>query len=461
MADNVFTNNSGSLFRLRNNSTLNISEMTSMSSGDGSPTFVLESGSTLNIVGGGSISSSGAPIFQVTDSKINVSGVDQLQTSDASTVVAENSSVILSNIRSVGGLTPISLRGTCHVTLNRVTDFLVSGEDNVFLACSGTNYGSLKIQNMALVPGSIQTANMNVTLSSVRVVRSSGVNPSINFTVDSADGNYTLIIEGPTSLLTNSELPDRPDSLYMLNSVGKFNGVVCDWDVGIVNSVVDLHNSSFTATSDVSDSTFTAVRTLFDTLLLSNSHCTVKNSTVLDLTPANSSVVSYHSEINGNIEGTANSAVWLHNSRVGGDATMSGGSSLVGSAATLEGAGSADAGFIGVYGGVFGTVTTANRGMALAFGSSAGSIDGALDVAGNTEQSNVLSAEGGLSLRSGTLHIQTVSDAHLHVGKDWQHSVVGTSQETYTGLYKATITSTYDIDATGIVTIKSLDKVKI
>lgn len=447
MADNVFTNGSGPLFRLRNNSTLNISGVSSMSSGEGYPAFVVESGSTLNMVGGGNISSSGAPIFRVTDAKINVSGLDQLQTSDSSTVVAENSSVILSNIRSVGGLTPISLRGTCHVTLNRVTNFSVDGDDNVFLSSSATNYGSLKIQNMALIPGSIQAANMNVTLSNVRVVSSSGSNPAIVFTADAADGNYTLTIEGPTAL-------DGADSLYLSNSVGKLSSVTCGGDVSVVNSVVDLHNSSLTATSDVSESTLTAIRTLFDTLLLTNSHCTVKNSTVLELTPTNSSVVSYHSEIDGNIEGTSNSAVWLHNSRVSGDTTVSGGSSLVGSGATLEGAGSADAGFIGVYGGVFGTVTTANRGLALAFGSSSGSIDGAVDVAHAVEAKNVLSAEGGLSLRSGTLHIQTVGDAHLHVGANWQHSVTGTSQETYTGLYKATITSTYDIDATGAVTIK-------
>ncbi|MDX9913224.1 MAG: hypothetical protein RBS77_01440, partial [Candidatus Moranbacteria bacterium] len=333
MADNIFTNGSGPLFRLRNNSTLNISGVSSMSSGEGYPAFVVESGSTLNMVGGGNISSSGAPIFRVTDAKINVSGLDQLQTSDSSTVVAENSSVILSNIRSVGGLTPISLRGTCHVTLNRVTNFLVDGDDNVFLSSSATNYGSLKIQNMALIPGSIQAANMNVTLSNVRVVSSSGSNPAIVFTADAADGNYTLTIEGPTAL-------DGADSLYISNSVGKLSSVTCGGDVSVVNSVVDLHNSSFTASSDVLDSTLTAVRTLFDTLLLTNSHCTVKNSTVLELTPSNSSVVSYHSEIDGNIEGTLNSAVWLHNSRVGGDATMASGSSLVGSGATLEGAGS-------------------------------------------------------------------------------------------------------------------------
>jgi hypothetical protein len=409
------------------------------------------------MIGGGNISASGAPVFHVTDSKINVSGLDQIQASQSATVVAENSSVIMSNIRLVEGLTPFSLRGTCHVTLNRVTDFLVSGEDNIFLACSDTNYGSIRIQNMALIPGSIQATNTNVTLSNVSVVGvKDSLTPSISFTAGSAVGSYALIVEGPTVLGLGEQ-----DSLYISNSVCKISGATLGGDVSIVNSVADFHNSSLTSTSDVLDSTLTAVRTLFDTLLLTDSHCTVKNSTILELTPTNSSVVSYHSEIDGDIAGTSNSAVWLHNSRVSGSTTMSSGSSMIGSSATLEGSGSADAGFIGVYGGVFNAITTANRGLALAFGSSVGSIDGAIGVDNNLENRNVLSAEGGLSLRSGTLHMQTTSHAHLHVGGNWEHTVVGTSQETYTGLYKATITSTYDIDATGIVTIKSADKVKI
>lgn len=447
MADNVYTNGSGSLFRLKNNSTLNVNNITSMSSGEGFPTFVLESGSTLNLIGGGSISSSGAPVFHITDSKINVSGIDQIQSSDASTLVAENSSAIISNIRSFEGLTPVSLRGTCHITLNRVTDFLVSGDDNVFLACSATNYGSLKIQNIGLIPGSIQATNMNVTLLNVRVVNTSGSNAALALTSDSADGSYTLTVDGPTAL-------EGTDALYLTNSVGRFNGTTFNGDVGVVNSVVDFYNSSLSSTADVTDSTVSAVRTLFNSLLLTDSHCTVKNSTVLELTPTNSSVVSYHSEIDGDILGTSNSAVVLNNSRVSGDTTMSSGSSLVSNSTTLEGSGSADAGFVGIYGGVFSAVTTANRGLALAFGSSAGSIDGAVDTAGSLESHNVLSAEGGLSLRSGTLHIQAVSDTHLHVGGAWVATVASTSTETLSGAYAATITGTYDVTASGIVTIK-------
>ena len=447
MATNTYANNSGSLFRLKNGSSLNVSNFTSMSSGEDAPTFILESGSVLNLVGEGNIASSGAPIFHITDSKINVSGLDRLQSSNSSTIVAEDSSVIISNVRSLSGVTPISIRGECHVTLNRLIDIVVNGDDNVFLSSSETAFGSLKLQNIGLIPGSFQIGNMNATLSNVRVVRSSGSNPAITFIADSADGNYTLIVEGPTAL-------EGTDALYIANSVCDMRNVVLNGDTSVTNSVANFNNSSLSGTTAVLDSTISGVRTLFDTLSLTDSHCTVKNSTIVDLTPSNSSVVSYHSKIDGNLYGTMNSAVWLNNSRVGGSSTVDNGSSLISNGSKLDGSGSATSGFIGIYGGVFGTVVTASRGMALAFGSSVGSIDGAVDSVDAVEHCNVLSAEGGLSVRSGTLHVQTVGDTHLHVGGAWLLTVAGMATENITGLYKATVTSTYDIDATGVVTIK-------
>lgn len=444
-----YRNTLGSLFRLKNNSTLNVSFLESITSGEGYPVFVAESGSVLNLTNIGEINSSNAPVVVATNSKVNVSNVAQMQAVNAFAVKATDSSLIVSNLNTLKGSIPVYLRGECHVNLNRVNSIV--SYDGVSVSGDGTSHGSVLLQNLPTIGGCVQTTNMNLTLLNVRGIRSDDGRAALDFRSSGADGNYLLKVDGPTDLLGSN-------ALLIVNGVADLHGVVVqEGTTNITNSVVSVGNSVFVGDLTVNSSTLNGTRTSFGTVTPTDSHINSTNCTIEALLPDSSSVISYHSAISGDVSSTNKSAIWLHNSKLSGATTLSSGSSMIGSAANISGAVTATASFFGSYGGAYGTVTTASKGMALAFGSSSGSIDGL------GSSSNVMSAmTDALDIYADVIRITSAKDMtltteagnlKLDVHGNYSNTVTDSYTDAITGATVIGVNSSYTVQATQDVRI--------
>ena len=421
----IITNKSGTAFKLTGGCTCNIIGIEEVSSGGGLPAIEAQD-TVVNIIECGTITATDAPALKGTNAKFNVSNLDVLNANSGIAVLLKDSNAILSNVYNVNADTPVSMEGTCHVNINRITSLATTGGDKVSFVGANTQFGSLTIQNMNLVDGSIHTHNMNVTLVNV-----GGVGQGIVFGSDSAKGTYRLKIDGPTVL-------DGTKSLDLIQSTAELRGVTLNAISTITDSVVTLDNSYSEQKLTIVDSTVTGTRTTFREIAPTTSHLTMYNSTIDKLTSDASSMIAYHSLVSGDVSGINRSAAWLHNSKVSGSISMKTGSSLVGSAASLPGSATVNASFMGIYGGTYGTVTTSNKGLALAFGSASGTIDG------RTSSSNVLSAKTDeLDIYADMLKFESVQDTVMIIGHDWLVTTTGNTTLKTTGNYSNTVTGSY------------------
>lgn len=445
-----FKNESGPVFRLRNKSVLTLSSIDTIASGPGFSAIKVEGGSLLNVTDTVAITSKNAPAITVKDSKLNLSGITRIAAQNESAISADDSSVIVSRVDILSGTIPVVAKGTCHLNLNRVGSYSATGPTNTSIQFISSNYGSLIVQNTPSVAGSIQALNTNVTLKNVGSVTTSGTSAAVVMNASTAKGTYSLNIEGPTTLRGTK-------ALLLQNSVANFTGVSLAGTASIVDSVATFSNSYTTQLLKVTDSTVHGTRTSFSEIQPLRSHITTDNCVTTEMSPESSSVVGYHSSITGDVSSTVRSALWMHNSKIGGTVALSGGSSLVGSAANIAGSITADASFFGAYGGVYGTVTTSNLGLALAFGSSGGIIDG-IAISPN----NVLSAATDkLTLFADELRLDSANDMILTVGKDLKLDVGGNYSNTTTGTYLDSVGGTYTVNAGGVVTITGSPTVNI
>lgn len=458
----MYENKAGSLFRITNNAVLNLTDMPRLSSGGGKSTIVAEKGSLVNIVDSGVLESNGAPTITATDSRLNVHNSDSIFATDSIGLKLTNSNAVISRLKTLSGSIPIQMSGTCHVNINRINSFETTGADDTCIIGTDTQYGSLLVQNTNLVDGKIQTHNMNVTLVNVNGVSTSGADAALVFSTDSAKGTYRLKIEGPTVL-------DGTKSLSVTQGTAKLRGVTTTGLVDVTDSVIEYENSYITKKLTATDSTITGTRTSFEEIAPTTSHITLYNSTLTKLTSDASSTITYHSTVSSTVDGTNRSAMWLHNSKVAGNITLASGSSLIGSAANLPGSATVNAAFMGVYGGTYGAVTTSNQGLALAFGSSSGTIDNALLATGGTAHANIISGiASDVSLQFFTAQLHTVKDTRFKIEQDWfvditrnttlhtfnnYSHVVGGSYQDSVGTAMTLNAGSFNVTATGAVII--------
>lgn len=444
-----YSNTEGTVIRLKDNSTLNLSGVSKVVGATGFPAILVESGSLLNVVDCGKISSTNAPAIYARGSRINVANTNQVSSNKGIAIKAEDSNVIISNLNVLSGSVPITMQGECHVNVNRIRTVNISDtDDKTFIRGTGTHYGSLLVQNMNLVDGSIEVLDMDVTLLNVRTVRTTRDAAAISFIVSDAKGSYNLKISGPT-LLSGADT-----ALRLVKGTADLRRVNFEGKVVVTDSILNVETSKVTKnTNDLAlftgvDSTITGTRTLFDELSLTNSHLTLSNCTVLDLTTDSSSVVTYHSLVNGDVASSNRTALWLHNSKVTGDSALTSGSSMVGSAADIADV-TSTASFFGSYGGVYGAVTTSSLGAGVALGSSSGTID-------SKAGGNVISAlTDTLTIYANNLALESILATTIKTGTTLEFTVGSNYKNTVAGTYDDKVTGTYNIDATGATKIKT------